>query len=146
MSDAYARLKTRFARIATLGEAGAMLHWDASAMMPPGGGAARGEQLAVLAGLGHELLTAPAVAEDLAAAAATGDWDQANLRLMRRAHLRATALPTTLVEATARANAACERSGARPRPPPTSPWSARRWRKWWPCSGRRRRRSPACSA
>ncbi|MDN3566749.1 carboxypeptidase M32 [Paeniroseomonas aquatica] len=109
MSDAYARLKTRFARIATLGEAGAMLHWDASAMMPPGGGAARGEQLAVLAGLGHELLTAPAVAEDLAAAAATGDWDQANLRLMRRAHLRATALPTSLVEATARANAACEK-------------------------------------
>ena len=72
MNAAYARLKDRFARIATLGEAQAMLHWDASAMMPPGGGAARGEQLAALAGLSHELLTAPALAEDLAAAEAGG--------------------------------------------------------------------------
>ena len=62
---AYDRLKARFARIAALGEAAAMLHWDAAAMMPPGGGAARGEQLAALAGLSHELLTAPVVAEDL---------------------------------------------------------------------------------
>ena len=43
-----------------------MLHWDASAMMPPGGAAARGEQLATLAGLAHDLLTAPEVADDLA--------------------------------------------------------------------------------
>ena len=34
-----------------------MLGWDAAAMMPPGGGAARGEQMAVLAGLAHGLLT-----------------------------------------------------------------------------------------
>jgi carboxypeptidase Taq len=108
MNAAYARLKDRFARIATLGEAQAMLHWDASAMMPPGGAAARGEQLAALAGLSHELLTAPSVAEDLAAAEAGGEWDAANLALMRRAQARAAALPTALVEATARANSACE--------------------------------------
>ena len=109
MNPAYQRLKTRFARIATLGEAGAMLGWDASAMMPPGGGAARGEQLATLAGLAHELLTAPDVAQDLAEAEATGEWDSANLALMRRGHARATALPTSLVEAGARANSACEK-------------------------------------
>ena len=34
--------KAYFARIAALNEAAAMLHWDASAMMPAGGGAARG--------------------------------------------------------------------------------------------------------
>lgn len=105
---AYQRLKARFARIATLGEAQAMLHWDAAAMMPPGGAESRGEQLATLAGLSHELLVAPVVAEDLAAAAAEGEWDSANLGLMRHAHARATALPGALVEATARANAACE--------------------------------------
>ena len=109
MNAAYARLKNRFARIAVLGEAQSILHWDASAMMPPGGAAARGEQLAVLAGLAHELLTAPEVAEDLAAATAEGEWDEANLALMRRAHARAVALPTALVEATARANSACEK-------------------------------------
>ena len=36
-----------------------MLGWDAAAMMPPGGAAARGDQLAVLAGLAHGMLTAP---------------------------------------------------------------------------------------
>jgi carboxypeptidase Taq len=79
-------------------------------MMPPGGAAARGEQLATLAGLAHEVLTAPAVSEDLAAAEAEGgEWDAANLSLMRRAHSRASALPTDLVEASARANSACEK-------------------------------------
>ena len=65
---AYDRLTARFARIATIGEASAVLGWDAAAMMPPGGGAARGDQLAVLAGLSHGLLTEPAVADDLAGA------------------------------------------------------------------------------
>jgi len=109
MNPAYRRLAARFARIATLGEAQAMLHWDASAMMPPGAAAARGEQLATLAGLAHELLIAPEVAEDLAAATAEGEWERANLDLMRRAHARAIALPVALVEATARANNACEK-------------------------------------
>ncbi|MBB3897181.1 carboxypeptidase M32 [Roseococcus suduntuyensis] len=109
MNAAYQRLAARAARLAALGEAQSILHWDASTMMPRGGGAARGEQLAALAGLGHEMMTAPDVAEDLAAAEAEGEWASANLALMRRAHRRATALPTALVEATTRANAACEK-------------------------------------
>lgn len=108
MNDAYRRLKDRFARIALLGEAQAMLHWDAAAVMPPGGAESRGEQLAALAGLSHELMTSPAMATDLAEASATGEWDAANLALMRHAQSRATALPTALVEASARANSACE--------------------------------------
>ncbi|MCW8085752.1 carboxypeptidase M32 [Sabulicella glaciei] len=106
---AYDRLLARFSRIAALGEAAAMLHWDASAMMPLGGGTARGEQLATLAGLSHEMLTDPCVEDDLAEAEAEGEWHAANLALMRRTHLRATALPVELVEATARANSACEK-------------------------------------
>lgn len=106
---AYDRLKARFARIAALGEAAAMLQWDASTMMPRGGGESRGEQLAALAGLAHELLTAPVVEEDFEIARAEGEWERANLALMERAHARATALPTELVEATARANSACEK-------------------------------------
>jgi len=106
---AYARLKDRFARIGALNEAAGILHWDSSAMMPPGGAHARGEQLAALAGVAHELLTDPRVADDLAAAEATGEWEVANLALMRRAHRRATALPTDLVEAASRANSACEK-------------------------------------
>ncbi len=110
MNPAYASLKSRFARIATLGEASAMLGWDASAKMPPGGGAARGEQLATLAGLMHEMLTAPEVAQELAGAQADGAWNSANLGLMRRAHTRATALPTALVEASTIACSSCEKT------------------------------------
>jgi carboxypeptidase Taq len=110
--DAYQTLKARFARIATLDEAAAMLNWDASAMMPEGGGKARGDQLALLAGLSHGMLIAPETG-DLLAQAETASfespWDQANLRLMRRAHLHATALPGDLVEAQTRANSACEK-------------------------------------
>ena len=107
---AYARLQDRFTRIATLNEAASMLGWDAAAMMPEGGGAARGDQLAVLAGLAHQQLTAPGVADDLAEAEAPAEpWREANWRLMRHAYTRATALPSDLVEATARANSACEK-------------------------------------
>ncbi|MCR0983506.1 carboxypeptidase M32 [Roseomonas populi] len=116
MNASYARLKDRFARIATLGECSAMLGWDASAMMPPGGGAARGEQLAVLAGLSHSMLVASEVADELAGATAEGPWDEANLSLMRRAHLRATAMSADLVEAVARANSACEKVWREARP------------------------------
>jgi carboxypeptidase Taq len=106
----YDRLTARFARIATIGEAVAMLSWDAAAMMPSGGGAARGDQLAVLAGLSHGLLTAPEAGEEFAAVAADGDaWRSANLALMRHAHTRATAVPADLVEAQARAASACEK-------------------------------------
>ena len=111
MTNAYARLTSRFARIATIGEASSMLSWDAAAVMPTGGAAARGDQLAVLAGLAHGLLTEPAVGADLQEAEASppeDEWDAANLRLMRHDYTRATALPSDLVEAQTRANSACE--------------------------------------
>ena len=106
------RLRDRFARIATLGEASGMLGWDAAAMMPEGGGPARGDQLAVLAGLSHQMLVEPATGDDLAEAeSAPPDdaWEAANIRLMRRAYTRATALPGSLVEASARACSTCEK-------------------------------------
>ncbi len=112
-TPAYDRLSARFARIATIGEAAAMLGWDAAVMMPLGGAAARGDQMAVLAGLSHGLLVAPEAAEELdeamAAAPDADPWRVENLRLMRHAHTRATALPAKLVEAQARANSACEK-------------------------------------
>jgi carboxypeptidase Taq len=86
-----------------------MLGWDANTMMPPGGAAARGDQLAVLAGVAHSMLIAPEVAGDLAAVEPPESaWEAANLALMRSAHVRATALPADLVEAETRAHSACE--------------------------------------
>ena len=109
MNAAYQRLKDRFRVIATIGECASMLGWDAAAVMPVGGGAARGDQLAMLAVLRHERLIAPEVADDLAAADVSGDWDEANLRLMRHAYVRARALPADLVEALAKTCSDCEK-------------------------------------
>jgi carboxypeptidase Taq len=107
--SAYERLTARFRLIATIGECASMLGWDASAVMPPGGGAARGDQLAVLAVLRHENLIAPEVTADLSAAETSDPWEAANLRLMRHAYARAKALPPELVEAQAKANSNCEK-------------------------------------
>jgi len=105
-----AKLKNRFERIAIINEASSMLGWDSSVMMPLGGAAARGDQLAVLAGLSHQLLTDPDTEEWLAAASEPADeWEAANLRLIRRAHARAIALPSELVEAQSRASSKCEK-------------------------------------
>jgi carboxypeptidase Taq len=106
---AYDRVTDRFARIATIGECASMLGWDAAAMMPAGGGAARGDQLAVLAGVAHAQLTSAVTGDDLAAAQTDDPWQAANLALMRHAYVRATALPVDLVEAQTRANSFCEK-------------------------------------
>jgi carboxypeptidase Taq len=114
---AYQRLTEKFARIATLNEAASMLGWDAAAMMPAGGAAARGEQMATLAGLSHELLTAPAIGEDLAEADAPNEaWAAKNLELMRERYQRATALPQDLVEASSLACSRCETIWRQARP------------------------------
>ncbi|WP_374443438.1 carboxypeptidase M32 [Stella sp.] len=104
------RLTTRFRRIAILDEAVGMLHWDAAAVMPAGGAAARSEQLATLRELSHATLTAPETADELAAAAAAAaDPDQrARIALMHRRWQRATALPPDLVTAASRARSHCE--------------------------------------
>jgi carboxypeptidase Taq len=107
--SAYERLASRFKFIATIGECASMLNWDAATVMPVGGGAARGEQLAVLALLRHAHLTAPEVEAELAAAETSDPWEAANLNLMRHAYARAKALPPALVEAQAKANSDCEK-------------------------------------
>jgi carboxypeptidase Taq len=109
MNQAYERLTDRFRRIATIGECSSMLGWDSAAVMPPGGAAARGDQLALLAGLAHQALTAPEVAGDLTEAAGGEGWDAANLRLMRHAHRRSKAVPEELVVALAKACSTCEK-------------------------------------
>jgi len=103
-------LETRFRRLSALSGAEGVLGWDQRVMMPEGGAEARAEQLATLSVLRHELLTAPAVAEEMASAAAeplTG-WRAANLAEMRRRHAHATALSSDLVEAQSRAASKCE--------------------------------------
>lgn len=105
--SSYTDLETRFARIAKIGGALSILHWDQSVVMPPGAAEARGEQLATLRLLVHELLTDPRVGDLLEEAEADkaklDAWQAANLREMRRRYIHATAVPGPLVEALSRA-------------------------------------------
>jgi carboxypeptidase Taq len=112
LPPAYADLSARFALLGALDEVSGILSWDQAVIMPHAAQAAeaRGEQFAALAAVSHRAATDAALPALLAAAEAeTLPPDHAaNLRLMRRAHLRATALPEPLVAALARARTACE--------------------------------------
>jgi carboxypeptidase Taq len=110
--NAYQELEARFRRIATIEEAISVLNWDAAAMMPSGGAAARAEQLATLRVIAHQAITDPEIGgladEAEAERTALDPWQQANLREIRRRRTHATALPEALVEALSRACSACE--------------------------------------
>lgn len=109
MNKAYLSLERHFARLSSLNDALGILGWDKEVMMPSGAAERRADNLAMLEGLRHEILTAPVMADLLAEADAGDDsWRAANLEQMRRQHTQATALPGELVEASAQATARCE--------------------------------------
>ena len=117
---AYQKLENRFRRLADLRGAEAVLQWDWATMMPPGGAKVRGEQLATLGVLGHDLITDPALGGllDEAEGRPDGldDWQTANLREMRRRWRHASAVPGDLVEALSRASTTCEMAWREARP------------------------------
>jgi carboxypeptidase Taq len=105
---AYEELIRRFKEYSLLGSCASVLVWDERTYMPHNGSALRGEQMAVLARLTHEMLTAPEVGRLLAEVeSARPDQNQdgtaaANAREIRRLYERAVKLPKSLVEELAR--------------------------------------------
>ena len=99
----YEELKNRLIEVDDLTSANALLGWDQSTYMPPGGAAARARQSATLSRLAHEQLTDPSMGrllddlrpyeEDLGY-----DSDEAGLiRLARREFERAVKVPSDFV-------------------------------------------------
>ena len=107
---AYRSLEQLFARLSAIGDATAILGWDAQTLMPAGAAEGRGEQLATLRSIAHDLIVVPAVADLLAEAGQDelGPWQAANLREMRRAHAHAIAMPPELVMASSKATSRAE--------------------------------------
>jgi len=103
------QLKERLAVISDLNGATAVLGWDQQTYMPPGGAAARAEQLATLGRLAHESLISDEIGALLegASAEATGsDGDSEEtclLRVVRRDYEKACKVPPALVAEIARA-------------------------------------------
>ena len=100
MGDVWERLLPRFEELTDLGSAIRLLGWDQHVMMPPGGGAGRGQVLATLQAIAHARLTDPELRDLLAEALDDGslEADQlASVRLMQRDYDKATKLPERLV-------------------------------------------------
>lgn len=111
-SPAYEKLHQHFAKIGHLNHVAAMTSWDEAAMMPAGGGPARGAAMTTLQVVIHDLVTKPEVGDWLASAQAEtlSDWQKANLREMGRVYRDATCMPSDLVAAQSAATSASEQA------------------------------------
>jgi carboxypeptidase Taq len=103
MNPQLSDLRQRLAEINDLHSAAALLHWDQSTYMPPGGAEARGRQMATLSRLAHEKFTDPAVGELLEKPhpleqSLPYDSDDASLiRVTRRDYEKAVKVPAKFV-------------------------------------------------
>src|SRR5260370_1313988 len=107
-NQAYAELIRRIKESSLLGSCANVLGWDERTYMPRLGSAHRAEQMALLARMTHEMITAPEIEELLAKIEGSGsvkDTDSVtavNVREIRRTYNRAVKLPKELVEEIAR--------------------------------------------
>ena len=108
----YQQLEQEFRRLHAFRSAASLLRWDSAVMMPRGSADLRGEQLAALETECHSIVTSPRVSRLLDRAeanmAALEDWQQANLKEMRRERDHSIATPQTLVSRLAKATARAE--------------------------------------
>jgi carboxypeptidase Taq len=106
--QAYSELIRRSKEYSLLHSCGSVLGWDERTYMPHKGSAFRAEQMALLARLGHEMLTAPAIGDlltEVEGSPLVRDPESAravNVREIRRVYDRAVKLPKELVEELAR--------------------------------------------
>ncbi|MBR0565511.1 carboxypeptidase M32 [Azoarcus sp. L1K30] len=118
MFSAYSELQSIYAQLYRLGHVESILAWDRSAMMPPGGSRARTAAEAEFRRLIHGLRRQPRLA-GLISQAEDEPLDalqRANLREIRRDWLEASALPESLIAASAQATAQCEHAWRDQRP------------------------------
>ena len=110
--SAYSSLVNIFHKIGVLGQVSGVLGWDQAVMLPLGCAETRGEQLAVLGEMQHNMLVNQEVFDLIVRATAEelGEWDAANLRLMRRDYNLAAAVPAELLMAFTKATTLSEMS------------------------------------
>jgi carboxypeptidase Taq len=103
MNERMKELKSRLGEVYDLGMSTAVLRWDMSTYMPPGGADARGRQLALLSRLAHERQVDPAIGrlldaleKDVAKLPMDSD-DYCLVRAARRDFEQASRIPVSLV-------------------------------------------------
>ena len=102
MADALAQLKERLTRITDLERISRVLNWDQQTMMPPAGWKHRGDHMATLRRISHELLIADETGRLLDELRSVEDSldpdsdDAALIRVARRDYEKASHVPTAL--------------------------------------------------
>ena len=106
----YQNLFDHFKKISDLEHVQAINFWDEASMMPVGGGEVRGEALATLGVLIHELKTEERIGEwlDRVTDEELSGSEAANIREMARQHREATCLTGKLVGELERSSSRCE--------------------------------------
>lgn len=111
MEEKLRQLKTHLGEIQDLNKAAAVLGWDQQTYMPPGGAAARAEQLATLQKTAHNWFVADEIGELIEALLSNEagwdyDSDEASLvRVIARDYQKARRVPSELVAEFARVSA-----------------------------------------
>ena len=99
MSDVYEKFMQKVLEIDDIGHAQGLLSWDQETYMPPRGAAMRARAQGTLAGIGHQMMTAPelvALVQELKGRELTGDA-AVNVREIDRQQSRALKVPKELV-------------------------------------------------
>lgn len=98
-NSAFDKLDALGKKLEALDHAQSMLFVDEAVNMPAGGGEKRAEAMSVLAGMQHEMATAPEIADWIGAAEGEDldDMQRAALREFRRSYTNATCLSTDFV-------------------------------------------------
>ena len=112
MKNAYEQLTEHFRKVGDLDHVYSISSWDEAAMMPEGGGAARGQAMATLGVVIHEMQCSEKIGEWLDACSNLDldDWQAANIREIKREYDSVTCLPSDLVHATSLASSRSEQA------------------------------------
>lgn len=99
-NSAFAKLAELGRKLEAIEHAQAMLGVDEAVMMPGGGGEKRAESMGILAGMYHQMATAPEIADWLAAASEEplDDMQQAAIREQQRVYTNMTCLSSDFVQ------------------------------------------------
>ena len=110
--DNYKTLEKIYKKVNDIDQACAILRWDMATVMPKSGAEARSEQLATLSSIKHALVTDDGVGDLLQNAGTQGrklnDWQQANLKLMKRQWNHWASIPRNLIRQLVLEGSKCE--------------------------------------
>lgn len=112
MKNAYEQLTEHYKKVGDLRHVYMITAWDEAAMMPVGGGEARGEALASLDVVIHEMVVNSQVGDwiDTCSNLDLDDWQQANLREIKREYDEMTCLPSEFVRSQSVASSKAEQA------------------------------------